>query len=403
VSVGRVAAAVVAAAVVAGIVTVLVNRHPGDSVSASVSSTITDVLQGGQPENILLIGNNARNATTPLAAGQADLLYLVHFDPTKRLVAVISVPRDTLVAYPGWKDPIPKVKSALLMGGPSLEVQTVSKLLGMPIQGYVEADFPGFAAAIDAVGGVTVDIPARLYDPVHSHANFYPGVQHLNGAQALAYVRIRQNQAGNGYRTNSFQRQSAGTQVMDALKTQVLSHASVGTLTRLAGVLRTDFATNLSTSQLVGLLASTDHAKIVSVDVGRLTDTMVIDATAIPGINATGQIEGAYYDVVSPHEIQVAVAPYGGKDPSTGLAPLPSPASVSVSVTNNADGQAIAGQLAKAGFHVTTGAVGVASGAPTIEYAAGDLPAAMAVGRAVGNSNETLVEAAVSGVVVQAP
>ena len=399
----RVVGAVAAAAVVTIGVTVLANRNKGEDVGQSLATTISEVLQGGAPENILLIGNNARGATTPLAPGQADLIYLVHFEPRNHLIAVISVPRDTLVAYPGWNDPIPKVKSALLMGGPTLEVQTVSKLLGMPIEGYVEADFAGFEAAINAVGGVTVDIPARLYDPVHSHANFYPGVQHLNGTEALAYVRIRQNQAGNSYRTNAFQRQDAGAQVMDALKTQVLSHASVGSLSRLAGVLRTDFATDLSTSQLVGLMAGADHAKIVSVDVGHVTDTMVIDAAAVPGVNSTGEIEGAYYDVLTPQEIEQAVAPYGAHDPSTGLAALPSPSSVAVTVTDNPDGQAIATQLRAAGFEVTVGAVGAASGDPVIEYPAGQLAAAEAVGRVVGNSNETLEQASVAGIVVEAP
>lgn len=393
----------VAALAVAGTITVLANRHPGDSVGVSIASTIASVFQGGRPENILLIGNNARKATTPLAPGQADLIYVVHFEPQKHLVVVLSVPRDTLVAYPGWNNPIPKIKSALLMGGPTFEVQSVSKLMGMPIQGYIEADFSGFAAAIDAVGGVTVDIPARLYDPTFSHANFYPGVQHLNGTQALAYVRIRQNQAGNGYRTNSFQRSDAGTQVMEALKKQVLSHESLGKISRLVGVLKSDFATNLSTSQLVGLLASSAHATIKSVTVGHLQDTMVIDSTAIPGINSSGEITGAYYDVLTPQEILATVAPYGGKDPVTGLAPLPAPSSVSVTVTDNADGVAVADILRKAGFPVTMGGSATSSGAPVIEYGSGGLPAAEAVGRAIGNSNETLVPASVSGIVVQAP
>ncbi len=401
---GRLFGAVAAAVVVAGTVTVLANRHPGDSVGLSIASTLTSVLEGGKPENILLIGNNARGATTPTAPGQADLIYVVHFDPQKHLIALLSVPRDTMVAYPGWNNPIPKIKSALLMGGPTLEMQAVSKLVGMPIQGYVEADFAGFAAAINAVGGVTVDIPARLYDPIHSHANFYPGVQHLNGAEALAYVRIRQNQAGNGYRTNSFQRSDAGAQLMDALKHQVLSHAGPGTLSRLVGVLRSDFATNLSTSQLLGLLVSADHAKIESITIGHLSDTMVIDSTAVPGVNSTGQITGAYYDILTPQEIEQTVAPFGGQNPSTGLAPLPAPSSVPVAISDNAYGAAAQAELRKAGFPATLGTVpNSASSAPVIEYPAGDLPAAEAVGRALGNANEVLQQAGVSGIVVETP
>jgi LCP family protein required for cell wall assembly len=393
---------VVAALVVLGAGTVLVNRAPGDSLGGALTTTLTNVLQGGKPENILLIGNNARDAQTPTAPGEADLIYVVHFDPQKHLVAVISVPRDTLVAFPGWNDPIPKIKSALLMGGASLEVQAVSKLLGMPIQGYVEADFAGFEAAINAVGGLAIDVPARLYDPVHSHANFYPGLQHMDGAEALAYVRIRQNQAGNSYRTNSFQRSDAGTQVMEALKSQVLAHESVGSLSHLLSVLGADFATNLSTTQLVGLLASADHAKIESVTVGRVQDTMTITSTAIPGVNTAGEITGASYDILTPAEIESVLAPFGASGATTGLPPLPAPSSVDVAVTDDADGQIYASMLTKAGFHVTLGSVPAAAGAPVIEYPAGDLGAAEAVGRTLGSGDETVIQAAVPVVTVQA-
>jgi LCP family protein required for cell wall assembly len=402
--VGRIIGLVAAAAVIAVGVTVLANRHPGDPVGVSITSTVANVLQGDKTENILLIGNNARDATTPTAAGEADLIYVVHFDPKKRMITVLSVPRDALVAFPDWNDPIPKIKSALLMGGAQLETQTVSKFLGMPIQGYIEADFSGFEAAINAVGGVEIDVPARLYDPTFSHANFYPGKQHMNGTEALAYVRIRQNQAGNGDRTNSFQRSDAGTQVMEALKEQVLAHTSVGALSRLVGVLRSDFATNLSTTQLVGLLASANHAKIETETVGRLQDTMVITSTSIPGVNHEGKITGAYYDVLTPQEIDAVVKPLGGKNPVTGLAPLPAPSTVTVTVSENADGQAVLSLLHTAGFKVSAGTVpDSTAGAPIIEYPAGQLAAAEAVGRAIGNTNEVLEQANVANILVETP
>jgi LCP family protein required for cell wall assembly len=389
-------------AVAAG-VTVVVNRQPGEGLGGALRSTAIDVLQGGRPENILLIGNNARHATTPLAPGMADLIYVVHFDPARHEVDVISVPRDTMVAFPGWNNPIPKIKSALLLGGPALEAQAVAKLTGMPIQGYVEADFSGFAAAINAVGGLYVDIPARLYDPTFSHANFEPGYQHLNGVEALAYVRIRQNQAGNGYRVNSFQRSSAGVQVMDALKREVLAHMTAGKLLHLIGVLRSDFATNLSSGELVALLAAVDHAKIQSVSMGHLADTMVIDSTAIPGVNATGEITGAYYDILTPQEIAAQLAPYGARDPQTGLAPLPAPSAVAVDVSDNLDGLLYAQRLRKAGLQVSVGGAPTSAGPILVVYPPGQLAAAEVVGRALGNTNEILQSGPVTRISVETP
>jgi LCP family protein required for cell wall assembly len=392
----------VVAGLLAAVALVAVNRQPGEGLRQSVTQTVANLLEGGQPENILLIGNNARGATTPLAPGQADLLFVVHLDPVHHQVVFISIPRNAMVAYPGYRDPIPKIKSALLMGGPQLEAQTVSRFLGMPIQGYVVADFAGFAAAINAVGGVWIDIPARLYDPLHSHANFEPGYQHLNGKQALAYVRIRQNEAGNGYRVNDYQRMTASFQLMEALKRQVLQRATPATLSRLVGVLRTDFATNLSSAQILGLLASADHATFRHVTVGRLADSMILASTPLPGVNLEGAITGAYYDIITPQEIEADVGAYGAKNPDPGIPPLPNPATVRVSVTNNAEGQLLAARIRAAGCSVTLGGP-PASSSVVVLYPPGELTAGELVGRAVGLSNETVEPGAVSQVEVETP
>ncbi|MHB8145772.1 MAG: LCP family protein, partial [Vulcanimicrobiaceae bacterium] len=198
---------------------------------------------GDKPINILLIANNARGvaADDPLglgtAAGQADVVLLAHLDPAAHAIDAITIPRDALTAQPDWHNPIPKIKTLLFMGdqdtppdGPKYLSQAVEKLTGLPIDGYVVANFAGFKAAVDAVGGLTVDVKARVYDPVNSGADFAPGIQHMNGAQALAFVRVRQNQAGNGYRVNDFQRMQAEVQVLGLLRDKLLNPAHATTL-----------------------------------------------------------------------------------------------------------------------------------------------------------------------------
>ncbi|MCY0903036.1 MAG: hypothetical protein OWU32_12810, partial [Firmicutes bacterium] len=73
-----------------------------------------------QPENILLIGNNARNPVTPISlgtgGGQADIMMIAHIDPIKHQVVLISLPRDCLFAMPQYSDPIPKLKSFFFIG-----------------------------------------------------------------------------------------------------------------------------------------------------------------------------------------------------------------------------------------------------------------------------------------------
>ena len=88
-----------------------------------------------------------------------------------------------------------------------------SGLLVGPTQ-WAPTDFVSLAIgqvdAVNAVGCVNVYIPARLYDPLHSAADFQKGWHCLSGTWALAYIRIRQNAAGNSFRTNDFQRMGAG-------------------------------------------------------------------------------------------------------------------------------------------------------------------------------------------------
>ncbi len=374
---------------------VVANRQPGEGVLPSVATTIL----GSRPTNVLLIGNNARNAKSPLTPGQADLIFVVHFDPVKHEVVLISIPRNVLVAYPNWRDPIPKVKSAFYMGGPQLAMQTVSKLIGMPVTKYVVTDFTSFAQAINAVGGLTVDVQAPIYDPIHSHAVFKAGVQHMNGAQVLAYIRVRQNQAGNGYRVNDFQRMSAAFGILTSLKHQVLAHLSPGEISNLLSLWTKDVATNLSQTQIAALAASSLHAQLVHVTVGEISDSMQLPTTPLPGINLEGGIEGAYYDVLTPQEIERVLGPYGATNPSTGLPPLPPRSSVHVVV--GAGGQPLLARLQKAGIQATMGNVPASGGATLILYPQGELEAAMVVGRAVGQSNEQLQPANVPSIEVE--
>lgn len=366
------------------------------------------------PYNILLIGNNARNATGPLslgtAAGLADILMVVHIDPTKHLVTLISIPRDTLYALPGWKDPIPKIKETLFLGlqesplrGPQFAMQSVAKLTGMPISAYVVTDFQGFEDAINAVGGIDIYIPATLIDPVHSGANFQKGLQHLTGAQALAFIRIRQNTAGNGYRTNDFQRMGAEQQVLLALKEKLLKspvNAAIH-LPALLAAWRQDVATNLSNQQLlqVGLMAA--HSRIVRTTIGSISDSMVLAPMPMPGFNVSNSILGAYYDVLNAADITAELRPYGSTGAWTGLPPFPAAKDVPVTVIGSTY---YASLLRQKGFPVTQGATSCGCKAVSVTFPTGQQPVgAFEVAKVVGNSNAYVTPGNVTQVTVQAP
>lgn len=124
---------------------------------------------------------------------RTDTIVVAQIDFVNRRISALSIPRDTLVRIPrhGWG----KINSAHALGGPRLLVETVSTLLGnLQIDEVVIVSYKAFEEAIDALGGVTIEVEKRMryHDNWGDlHVDLQPGVQHLNGKQALGYVRYR--------------------------------------------------------------------------------------------------------------------------------------------------------------------------------------------------------------------
>jgi LCP family protein required for cell wall assembly len=127
---------------------------------------------------------------------------LVRLDPVTKHVRLLSLPRDTRVTIPGHG--INKLNEAsggfYRDGGTKLLVDTITTdlLPGLRIDYTVKTDFAGFAAVIDALGGVTINVEERMYyKAVDVFIDLYPGVQHLDGKHALEYVRFRMDAVGD--------------------------------------------------------------------------------------------------------------------------------------------------------------------------------------------------------------
>ncbi|MDE2570964.1 MAG: LCP family protein [bacterium] len=384
-------------------------RSGGESVAGRIASR---VVLGGRPVNVLLIANNARGvrAGDPLglgtAAGQADVILLAHFAPDEHRIYAITIPRDTLVAQPGWHNSVPKIKTLFFMGdqespprGPQLLAAAVSRLTGMKVDGYVASNFAGFEQAVDLVGGLTIDVKKRLYDPRNSGADFRPGRQHMNGRQVLAFVRVRQNQAGNDYRVNDFQRMQAEVEVLGMLRNAILDPAKVGTvLPRFMGRMRHDIATDLPESELVRIGVAMAGAPVYQVPLGSLRDSMALAPAKLAGVNAQGRIDGDYYDVLDPAEIHARLAEFGSRGSSTGLPALPAPASVPITLYGS---EHLALHLEHLGFAHLRRAGGPTQVDPVrVVYPAGHAAEGWAVARAIGQGNELVEPGEVTRVTV---
>ena len=155
----------------------------------------------GEPVNFLLVGTDvgfgasgqgdASQASGVATSGKslADVIMLLRLDPEAKAAWVLSIPRDLWAEIPGAQDH--KINSAFYIGGAPLLVETVTSMLDVEINHYVQADFAGFQQVVDTLGGVPVWFPHPARDP-KSHLNITePGCHVLDGEQALQYVRSR--------------------------------------------------------------------------------------------------------------------------------------------------------------------------------------------------------------------
>ena len=148
--------------------------------------------------NILLVGSdsrgNFREEEAQAAAGgfgdqRSDALVLLHLPADRQKAYGISIMRDLWVDIPGRGES--KINDALSFGGMPLVVQTVEALLGAHIDHTVMIDFEGFKGLTDALGGIEVDVKLPFTSTHDSKHDFPAGVNRLNGAAALEFVRER--------------------------------------------------------------------------------------------------------------------------------------------------------------------------------------------------------------------
>jgi len=194
--------------------------------------------------NILLIGSDSRAGTNAafgrgVQGARSDTMILMHISPRRDGATLISFPRDSMVSTLGCKQDgmghsgqpasqqLEMLNTTFDSGGAPCTWQTVETLTGIHIDHFIEIDFNGFQSMVNAVGGVNVCLPEAIKDPA-SKLNLGTGVHHVDGSQALAFVRERH--IGEGSDLQRIQRQQY---FMAALAKQVTTSNTLGDPGRL--------------------------------------------------------------------------------------------------------------------------------------------------------------------------
>jgi LCP family protein required for cell wall assembly len=161
---------------------------------------LSDVLtSGGAGTNYLIVGSDTRDPQAITDAGldpgafedgggqRSDTMLLLRFVGGQ--AKMMSIPRDLYVPI-AETEASSKINSAY-QGGPRRLILTIQQSLGIPINHYMEVDFVSFAGLVDALGGITIDFPNPAHDTNTGLDIATAGPAHLDGPQALAYVRSR--------------------------------------------------------------------------------------------------------------------------------------------------------------------------------------------------------------------
>ncbi len=245
-------------------------QDPAETPSAATPTAVPyvempDPWDGKRRVTILLMGLDYRDWTEGVGYPRTDSMMLATIDPVARTGAMLSIPRDLFVEIPNAGYVHNRINAAYSLGeqfrlpggGPQLAMMTVEDLLGIPVDYYAVIDFHVFERFIDEIGGIDVLVHDRMkISPIGKMSYWLePKPYHFDGADALAYARVRKVEGGD------FSRAQRQQQVAMAVRDRILGFDILPVLVTRAPNLYQELSegvrTNLSLEQMLrlGMLA----------------------------------------------------------------------------------------------------------------------------------------------------
>ena len=279
---------------------VTVPGSAGTTIPGQVATTLPGpaIWDGLDRLNILLIGSDVGPDRTGI---RTDTMIVVSIDPQSGDTAMFSLPRNMFrVPLPdgvGPKDDckcFPKLLNEVWYEaslhpdqypgegepGPRAIKTVLGSLIGVDIHYYAMVSLQGFVGLVDALGGVTIDVPAQIVDETYPHEDgvtiehvvIDAGNQHLSGHQALAYARIRRH--ADDYARMNRQRCVLGAVLSQSSPIELLTRYGA-----LAEVMKDNLDTDIPRDRLVDFIdilpkLSTDRIGVLSVDREYVTEVV---------------------------------------------------------------------------------------------------------------------------------
>ncbi|MFK2826353.1 LCP family protein [Bacillus sp. B190/17] len=200
--------------------------------------------------SILFIGIDESDVRTKEDKTRSDALMLATLNVKDKSIKLLSIPRDSYAYIPAV-DYKTKINHAHAFGGPKATIDTVEELLDIPVDYYVRMNFYAFMDVVDALGGIKFDVPYKLSEKdsndQHNAIQLEPGLQHLNGEEALALARTR-------HYDSDIER---GKRQQELLQTIVKKATSLNSITKYDEILEavgSNMRTNMTFSDMKSLI-----------------------------------------------------------------------------------------------------------------------------------------------------
>jgi LCP family protein required for cell wall assembly len=248
----------------------------------------------GGPEQmtIALLGVDDRSQNYTIAT-RTDAITLVNINFARHTGALLSFPRDLYVPLPNLENhnitqdrlntafefgEVYKVQG----GGPAEFKETIEWNFGLRVDRYVMVNFGAFETAIDALGGIDVDVPVAIYDPQYPTENYGTtvfslpaGRQHMDGRTALRYARTR-------HQDNDYERVKRQQLVLLAVRDKLFSPKVIPQIPALIATLGNLARTDLSPAEIASLACIGAQIDRSAINAQTIDSTMVIPWTT-PG------------------------------------------------------------------------------------------------------------------------
>ena len=236
------------------------NGHSGGSADAT---DIFKILSNDKDQriNVLVLG---------LENTRSDTIMVASYDAKTKSADVISIPRDTYIERDGFVNSgNNRINSVYTVKGIEGLSEIILQNTGLKIDKYVTIDYDGVRAAVDAVGGVEVDVPFHMrytdpYDNPPLDINIEPGVQIIKGNKAMEFLRFRKtNYSGySGYTDGDLGRIQAQQGFVKAAIKKALTFRLPVVVKEVYPHIDTDFSLTEATSLAVGSIGlSTENVR----------------------------------------------------------------------------------------------------------------------------------------------